>query len=87
MVSLITLSIFSLGIFCHFFELFILEKGKLPTGTRENVKKVKFIKPLPEHSQVVNYVLPPDYDFPDGYEPLELSDEQIESIKRLNQRN
>lgn len=68
-------------------ELFILEKGKLPTGTRENVKKVKFIKPLPEHSQVVNYVLPPDYDFPDGYEPLELSDEQIESIKRLNQRN
>ena len=68
-------------------ELFILEKGKLPTGTRENVKKVKFIKPLPEHSQVVNYVLPPDYDFPDGYEPLELSDEQIESIKRFTQRN
>lgn len=68
-------------------ELFILEKDKLPTGTRENVKKVKFIKPLPEHSQVVNYVLPPDYDFPDGYEPLELSDEQIESIKRFTQRN
>ena len=68
-------------------ELFILEKGKLPTGTRENVKKVKFIKPLPEHSQVVNYVLPPDYDFPDGYEPVELTDEQIESIKRFTRNN
>lgn len=68
-------------------ELFILEKGKLPTGTRENVKKVKFIKPLPEHSQVVNYVLPPDYDFPDGYEPIELTDEQIESIKRFTRNN
>lgn len=66
-------------------ELFTLENGKLPIGNRENIKIVKFIKPLPEHSQVVNYALPPDYDFPDGYEPVELSDELIESIKKLRQ--
>lgn len=68
-------------------EFFRTENYRLPTGSRKNVKKITFIKPLPEHTHVVNYVVAQDYNFPEGYEPNILTEEEYISIKESIRRN
>ena len=62
-------------------DLFTTEDYKLPTGTRPTVKKLIFIKNIQDYNNVVNYVIPQDYTFPEGYEPPILSEDQLKQIK------
>ena len=68
-------------------EFFHTENYKIPTGDRKNVKKITFIKPLPGHTFVVNYVVAQDYNFPEGYEPNTLTEEEYISIKESIRKN
>lgn len=68
-------------------EFFHTQDYKIPTGDRKNVKKITFIKPLPEHTFVVNYVVAQDYNFPEGYEPNTLTEEEYISIKESIRKN
>lgn len=62
-------------------DFFIAEAYRLPTGSRANVKKIKYIIPLPDKSNVINFVNNEDYKFPDGDGPQELTEDLLNSIK------
>lgn len=68
-------------------ELFTTEDYKLPTGTRQTVKKFIFIKNIQDYNNVVNYVIPQDYTFPEGYEPPILSEDQLKQITEYTGTN
>lgn len=57
-------------------DLFITKTYKLPSGDRKNVKQILVVKPLPIHTNVVNYVFPPDFNFPEEFNQSELTAEQ-----------
>lgn len=63
-------------------ELFITENYKIPTGNRPNVKQVLAVKPVPIHANVVNYVLPSNYNFPPEYSQNEITQEQNIELKK-----
>ena len=68
-------------------DFFRTEDYKLPTGERKNVKKITFTKPLPDHTHVANYVVAQEYNFPEGYEPNTITEEELIAIKESLRRS
>lgn len=67
-----------------FFET---ELYRLPTGKRERVKKITKIKELPNPDKVFNWLIKPDYDFPEGFFTTEMIEEGTETIKSILNKN
>lgn len=67
------------------------ENYKESTGARRNGKKILIVRPIPNHTEIVNYVSLPDYDYealPEGFfEVNALSEEEVKNITEQIRRN
>lgn len=67
------------------------ENYKESTGARRNGKKILIVRPIPNHTEVVNYISLPDYDYetlPETFfEVNALSEEEIRNITEQVRRN